>query len=145
MKRKLMILGVALVIAIPLWAFGNRIVIAQAIAPPNASASLILKYAVHSKYQIAAPHRTLFGKLRLTIIPSAEACVQQCDGSYSKAGCWDSVCGTTFCGRCPDCQNGPCVPYYCVEGTKKNSLCGGAPANCGICPYSQGVSCRTIP
>ena len=125
-RKRLVVLSVVLVATLSGWRLGNALLIAGAVAPPRATVTnkLRLVFVNRPPYQIAAPHRTVFERIRFSIVPEVHACgtgSQQCDSTTTHATC-NPACPFT-CGNCPNCANGPCTIYTCVGTTTLNNLC----------------------
>lgn len=119
--------------------------IAMAIAPPHSSPAAILRLAVHPRFQMATPHRNLLTKIKLELVPSAQACGSpSCDGTESKPTCYG--CQAGFC-YCPGCQMTGCTVYSCVTTGSHRTLCQQAynkDPNCNLCENDYNTGCTPI-
>jgi len=121
---------IAVLVFLVAWQFATRFMIAKAVAPPNSPIESTLALMLHARYQMAAPHRSLFTETRLSILPSvsAQTCgPPTCNGQEAKAFCGDSNCETVcpnYC-HCPGCAQTGCT-NYCCQATVTNSLCTAA-------------------
>jgi hypothetical protein len=123
----------------------ERLLIASAVASPKATLATRLTMVVAPTYQIAAPHRSLLGEGKFSLIPSANAqvpCGASCNSSGTQQTC-QTGCGG-MCGNCPDCWNGPCTIYTCKTTGTLNKNCSTAyneNSNCLFCRNDQVGSC----
>ncbi len=142
MRRRLVILGLLTLGFFAGWQLANAVMVSKAVSAPHATAWHILRTAVHPPYEIAAPHRTLLHEVRFRLIPGAAAQAVDCDCTESKPGCNSNCSG--FCGKCPDCVNGPCTVYTCVgtSNTKKHCEPGMNTAPCQTCQLDKNVPCQ---
>src|SRR5260370_17199952 len=83
-KRKIILMCV-LVVGLPgAYTFGDLLLTAKAIAPPNATGMQVLKLAVHPPFEMAAPHLSQTQKFSFNLVPDAAACTVGCTGYETK-------------------------------------------------------------
>jgi hypothetical protein len=146
LKRVVGILG-TLTILLASYHVANDFLVARDISPPRATTASILRLMIHSRFQMATPHRSLFTRIRLELIPTAEACgTPDCDGTEAKADCGSCLPG--FC-YCPGCQSSGCTVYTCQETGNNSRKCTEAlnkdTINCPYCEDDYNVRCNPIP
>jgi hypothetical protein len=143
--RRPLFFAILIVCLLALYLAANRVMIAAAISQPDAAFGDVLRSATHTEIQIAAPHRTLFKEFRLRVVPRAHAQFQpECDCQEAKPSCVNS-CG--FCGKCPDCWNGPCTPYVCQStgNTRRTCIPRSGTGQCAMCQNDVTSSNCTPP
>ena len=132
--RRVVISGISLLILWMVWHLSSRVMVVQAIAPPNASMRYFLAAIVHPPYQMATPHRTLLSSVKARMVPSVQAACMTvfpptCTGEESKPFCGEGDC-LTRCPNgncyCPGCTISPGCTVYCCTYVGKNPLCHGA-------------------
>lgn len=122
----------------------TRLATVHAVAAPHPSMSTLVKLTFNPPYEIASPHESLWRDIKSALVPSVYA--QSCSGGNCLKPGWKSVsdcrsgCGVT-CGKCPDCNSGPCTIYICVEAVTSGGCRPGynASPSCAGCP--DGVGC----
>jgi len=135
----------AAVVAVFSLQFANAYMNTRAVTAPHATTWQVLQRVGRQPYEVRVPHRNLLAQVRFSLVPEAKACGGlTCDATTSKTGCNEN-CPIGMCGRCPDCNNGPCTIYTCVPGPL-NRMCqymkNPNPTHvCDTCTDSHNVSC----
>lgn len=114
----------------------RRIILLSTIFPPGATLVQKVHLLVGTRYEIAAPHQSLFSGVRFALIPAAQArsCSSPtCDSTTVQKACNPNCPGT--CGNCPNCFTGPCTIYTCALTTTANRMC--------IPQYNSNPGCST--
>jgi hypothetical protein len=156
MNRRLSLVAASLLI-LPLcgWHFANEFIVATAVSRPG----LTLRQrfglmGVSRKYQVAAPHRTIFQELRFSIIPVVQACATaNCDSTGLH---WVPLQGCPptqpYCGPNKACWHVQgCAQLYCesIPGQKVTHLCvpGWNPdrAHCGLTCELDDINSKCTP
>jgi hypothetical protein len=124
----------------------SAVMVARAVLPRQTSTLRVLHSVFDPPYKMAAPHRSLYQEIRVSLVGTAYACgtTPDCDGTKAMAVCAPG-CPVGFC-KCPDCQINGCTVYSCRYTTVYKTLCdsrnGVAP--CTLCEDAFNVSCKPI-
>lgn len=146
MRRWSWMICLALILASAVaWGIGTRVMIAKAVLSPHATRSQILIAALHSRYQMAAPHFNLLkqvrGFFRPTVVHAQVTCTSPCaylkPMSYCNPNCTSGGCS------CPSCLNlpGDCTPWHCVKSTSANDICDDTYTSCDGACQNWGSKC----
>jgi hypothetical protein len=140
-KKTLVLTCISLAVLVFSWFGASRFVVAQAIAPPNASTRTLLAMVLFPpKFAMVTPHRNLYTVIKTKIQPtSVLACGSlPCTGYESKSFCGQGDCYTPcqggFC-YCPGCQQTPGCTVYCCKYTGQRRTCAetGGQGVCSSC------------
>lgn len=143
MRRNSFLLVTIVLVAVPFVWVANAYRLQRDISGPRPGVKQVLHRITQVHYRIVIPHRTLLDEVKLAVEPTAEA-GGTCDGTAPRAVCNPNC--TMYC-YCPDCVNGPCTPYGCMQVGGKH-LCTSDTVHSGICTgclTAQDNKCTIIP
>lgn len=148
MRRWNWMIGLALILATALaCGIATRAMIAKVVLSPHATRLQILIAALHSPYQMAAPHYSLRaqvrGFFRPAVVHAQITCVVTVPCGYLKPASYcDPNCTSGGCS-CPSCLNlaTDCTPYHCVTATSASSICDDTYTSCNGACQNWGSKC----